>query len=84
MARDLAAATADIPGVTLTGPPAVNSVFARVPAAAIEPLQAWSFFWEWDLTESLVRWMTSFTTTAEDVARFAEGVRTLVARHLRG
>ena len=51
-------------------------------AAAIEPLQAWSFFWEWDLTESLVRWMTSFTTTPDDVARFAAGVRTIVAGHL--
>ena len=82
MARELAAATAGIPGVALTGPPEVNSVFARVPAAAIEPLQAWSFFWEWDLTESLVRWMTSFTTTPDDVARFAAGVRTIVAGHL--
>ena len=82
MARDLAAATAGIPGVALTGPPEVNSVFARVPASAIEPLQAWSFFWEWDLTESLVRWMTSFTTTPDDVARFAAGVRALVAHHL--
>jgi len=82
MAGALAAAVGDIPGVTLAGPPAVNSVFATVPAAAIEPLQAWSFFWEWDLTVSLVRWMTSFATTGDDVARFAAGVRAIVADHL--
>jgi threonine aldolase len=82
MARTLAAAVADIPGVSIPGPPAVNSVFATVPASAIEPLQAWSFFWEWDLTVSLVRWMTSFATTDEDVSRFAAGVRAIVADHL--
>jgi threonine aldolase len=82
MARGLAAAVGDIPGVTIAGPPAVNSVFATVPASSIEPLQAWSFFWEWDLTVSLVRWMTSFATTDEDITRFAAGVRAIVAEHL--
>ena len=46
----LAAAARDIPGVGIGRLPEVNAVFATVPAAAIEPLQAWSFFWEWDLT----------------------------------
>ena len=41
----------------------------------------WSFFWEWDLTVSLVRWMTSFATTDEDIDRFAAGVRAIVADH---
>jgi threonine aldolase len=84
MAGRLAAAAADIPGVDIARPPAVNSVFATVPASAIEPLQQWSFFWEWDLTVSLVRWMTSFATTAEDVARFTAGVRSIVADHVGG
>ena len=82
MARSLADAAADIPGVSLTGPPQVNSVFVTVPAAAIVPLQQWSFFWEWDLTQSLVRWMTSFTTTPEDIDRFVAGVRVIVADHV--
>src|SRR3546814_3923021 len=59
MAVLLTDAVRDIPGVAIAVPPAVNAVFAEVPLAAIEPLQAWSFFWEWDLTASLVRWMTS-------------------------
>ncbi len=79
MAARLADAVADVPGVDLQAAPAVNSMFATLPAAAIEPLQAWSFFWEWDRTASLVRWMTSFATTAEDVDRFAAGVRAIVA-----
>ena len=82
MASSLAAAVAGVPGVTVQGEPAVNSVFATIPAEAIVPLQEWSFFWEWDLTVSLVRWMTSFATTDEDVARFVAGVRAIVARHL--
>lgn len=83
MATELYNAVRDIPGISVD-PPAVNSVFARVPGSAIEPLQAWSFFWEWDLSESLVRWMTSFATTAQDVERFAAGVRMIVADHLDG
>jgi threonine aldolase len=79
MAVDLAHAVADIPGVDIASPPDVNAVFAAVPAAAIEPLQQWSFFWEWDLSRSLVRWMTSFATTGEDIERFAAGVRAIVA-----
>lgn len=81
MATALFHAVRDIPGVEVDEAPVVNSVFARVPAAAIEPLQDWSFFWEWDLQDSLVRWMTSFATTSEDVERFAAGVRPIVAEH---
>ena len=84
MAGALARAASDVPGVDVERPPAVNAVFATVPASAIEPLQGWSFFWEWDLTVSLVRWMTSFATTDEDVARFTAGVRAIVADHVEG
>lgn len=77
MAVALAVAVDDVPGVEVVRPPEVNAVFARVPAAAIRPLQEWSFFWEWDLEDSLVRWMTSFATTEEDISRFAAGLRTI-------
>src|SRR3546814_2729729 len=82
MAVRLTDAVRDIPGVAIAVPPAVNAVFAEVPLAAIEPLQAWSFFWEWDLTASLLCWMTSFVTTTDDVERFAAGVRAIVADYL--
>lgn len=78
MAGELARAVAAVPGVEVATPPEVNAVFAEVPAASIEPLQQWSFFWDWDLTRSLVRWMTSFATTREDIDRFATGVRAIV------
>jgi threonine aldolase len=75
MAALLAAEVEGIPGVELTRRPVVNSVFARVPANAIPALQDRSFFWVWDHASAEVRWMTSFDTTAEDVTRFAAGLR---------
>jgi threonine aldolase len=74
MAQLLAHRVERIDGVELAHEPRVNSVFVRLPSASISALQDWSFFWEWDPTESLVRWMTSFMTTTEDVEAFALGV----------
>jgi threonine aldolase len=37
-------------------------------------LQDWSFFWDWDMSRSQVRWMTSWDTTESDVDSFAAGV----------
>ncbi len=79
MAALLADAVAGIDGVAVPRPPAANAVFAHVPPDAVAPLQEWSFFWPWDPATSLVRWMTGFATTADDVARFAEGVAAVVA-----
>jgi len=79
MARRLAAATRDIPGVTPTREPEVNSVFVRLPHDAIRRLQERSFFWTWDETTDEVRWMTSFDTTDADVDEFAATVRDLLA-----
>lgn len=81
MAARLADRVRGIEGVRLLAEPAVNALFVELPAAAIVPLQEWSFIWEWDLEASLVRWMTSFSTTEEDVERFAAGVEVIVAAH---
>ncbi len=79
MAARLATAVAGIDGVVVPRPPEANAVFAHVPPAALAPLQEWSFFWPWDPATSLVRWMTGFATTEEDVDRFAAGVASIVA-----
>ena len=63
----------------LDGPPAVNSVFPSLPRPAIEPLRDWCFFWDWDESRDQVRWMTAWDTTVDDVERFAEGVRAVLA-----
>jgi threonine aldolase len=79
MAQRLADAVDGIDGVELLRRPAVNAVFAKVPAKAIAPLQDWSFFWIWDAAASEVRWMCSFDTTEDDVDRFAAGVGDVLA-----
>ena len=80
MASRLAERVARIPGVEVPRAPDANSVFAQIPTEKLEELQAWSFFWEWDRSRSLVRWMTSFATTDEDIERFAVGVEAILAR----
>jgi threonine aldolase len=79
MSQLLAERVAVIPGVEITRPPDVNSVFARVPPSALAALQAWSHFYVWEPVTTEVRWMTSYDTTADDVERFAAGVEALIA-----
>jgi len=78
MARRLADRVRGIDGVRISREPEANSLFVHLPSDAIVPLQEWSRFWEWDLDADLVRWMTSFVTTEDDVERFAVGVETLL------
>ena len=56
-------------------PPQVNSMYPHLSPAARAELQAWSFFWDWDLPAGQVRWMTSWDTTEQDVRSFAAGIR---------
>jgi threonine aldolase len=65
----LADRIAPTPPVEILRAPQANSIFVHLPGHAIEPLQNWSFFWTWDASKNLVRWMTSFATTEADVAR---------------
>lgn len=74
MAHELHRRVATIPGVEAGPGPAVNSIYPVLAPAIIAPLQAWSFFWDWDVSRHQVRWMTSWDTTAEDIATFAAGV----------
>jgi len=75
MAARLHEQVRNVPGLELGPPPAVNSLFPRLPKDTIERLRAWSFFYDWDPAVQQVRWMASFDTTEEDVDRFAAGVR---------
>jgi len=78
MATELHRLTHAIDGVELAGPPAVNSLFPRLPADVIGPLRDWCFFWDWDVSQHEVRWMTAWDTTAEDARTFARGVELLL------
>ncbi len=79
MATELHRLTEGIDGVELGGPPAVNSLFPRLAPEVIAPLRDWCFFWDWDVAEHQVRWMTGWDTTLDDVTTFARGVQLLTA-----
>jgi threonine aldolase len=79
MAARLAAALADVPGLTVTRPVQTNSVFAVLPAAITASLQREYPFYVWDESIGEVRWMCSWDTTEEDVDGFAAAVRSALA-----
>ena len=74
MAALLKKAITKIPGVKIVYPVEANGVFAQIPRRAIAKLQKRYFFYVWSEEESVVRWMCSFDTTAEDVKEFARFV----------
>ena len=76
MALRLGIGASAVPGVELDQPVQANGVFAALPPEVTEALQAEHPFYVWDETTGVVRWMTSFDTSPEDVdvivARLAE------------
>ncbi len=78
MSGHLFEATSHIDAVVHGSRPVVNSAFPTVPPEAIAPLQEWSFFWDWGVSGSQVRWMTAWDTTLDDVEQFAAGIRHLL------
>ena len=71
MARRLADGDQRVPGVRLRYPVESNAVFAALDPARIEALQREWNFHVWDEGEHVVRWMTAFDTTEDDVDVFA-------------
>ncbi|MGH8195837.1 MAG: threonine aldolase family protein [Woeseiaceae bacterium] len=74
MAARLAEAVSGIDAVQLVMPVETNAVFARLPPADIAELQDTEVFAMWDSRQSVVRWMTAFDTTEEEVDSFAERI----------
>ena len=80
MAARLAEGVSCLPGVELRQPVDSNAVFAVLDAAPIRELQRDWGFQVWDPAENLVRWMTAFDTTEEDVDEFVAAVCAAIAR----
>ena len=75
MARRLADGVDGVPGVRLRHPVESNGVFAALDPALVEPLQREWNFYVWDAGEHVVRWMTAFDTTEDDVDAFVAAIR---------
>jgi threonine aldolase len=77
MARLLEKELKNIPSVKITQKVDANGVFAKIPPELAKELKKHYFFYTWDEAESVVRWMTSFDTTEEDVHGFVKVLRVL-------
>jgi threonine aldolase len=80
MARLLEKEVTKIPQVKIVYKVEANGVFAKIPRQAIAKLQKRYIFYVWNEEESVVRWMCSFDTTAEDVQQFAKFVAQTIRR----
>jgi threonine aldolase len=78
MAQLLAQELAKIPQITITQKVEANGVFALVPKRYVPLLQKKYFFYVWNEETSEVRLMTSFDTTADDIADFVGLVKKTV------
>jgi len=78
MAELLQREISKIPQVKIVYKVEANGVFAQVPRVAVAKLQKRYFFYVWDESRSVVRWMCSFDTTEEDVREFTEFVKAVV------
>ena len=78
MAKLLGAGVAELPGLELDQPVTANGVFVRVPPHLIPRLESEAYFYVWDPARGVVRWMTSYDTTEEDVRSFLRLVRRIV------
>jgi threonine aldolase len=75
MAQLLKREVSKIPQVKIIYNVEANGVFAQIPRKAIAKLQKRYFFYVWNESQSVVRWMCSWDTTADDVKQFAEFVK---------
>lgn len=77
MARRLEQGLREVPGVEISRATETNAVFARVPAAWIEPLRKTAPFYVWDPKTSEIRLMASWDTRPSDVDAFVAAARAL-------
>lgn len=75
MAQLLCEAVRDLPQVRIMYPVQVNSLFVQLPREVWTGLLDDYFFYDWDETADVVRWMCSFDTTEQDIADFVAALR---------
>jgi threonine aldolase len=79
MARHLADGAKAVPGIEIVHPVQANAVFARLQPRQIAALQQDWIFHVWDESSHVVRWMTSFDTTEDDVSAFLDAIHRTAA-----
>lgn len=74
MATRLAEGLADVPGIKIQQLVQSNVVFAELDSDRVKALQQEWTFYNWN-ADDVVRWMTAFDTTPEDVDAFIAAIR---------
>lgn len=75
MAALLARQVRDMAQIEIVQPVDANAIFAKIPKEHLQSIRQQYFFYVWDEGRSIVRWMTSFDTTEEDVMGFVSLLR---------
>jgi len=75
MAKLLEKELSHIKEIKIAYPVESNAVFAILPKRIISELQKKSFFYVWDESTSIVRWMASFDTKEEDIHNFVKIIK---------
>ena len=75
MAQLLYQSVKDIPQVRVMYPVQVNSLFVQLPHEVWTSLLDDYFFYDWDESADIVRWMCSFDTTEADIAAFVAALK---------
>ena len=78
-ARMLFNKTNDIASLQLGSAPSANSMFPIIAEGPRRQLQEWAHFYDWDIAQDQVRWMTAWDVTGPEIDTFVAGVRTLLA-----
>lgn len=78
MAGLIAHGVGECKNVEIMYPVEANAVFAKIPKDKVEELQKHFFFYVWDEDESIVRWMTHWETSKEDVIEFVDKIKEVV------
>lgn len=79
MAARLGEGVERLSGAKLAAPVEVNAVFASLPAGAIAALLREHIFHVWDGEQGVVRWMTAFDSTEEEIDSFLADVARALA-----
>lgn len=67
-------ATGAISGLSFSAPTQANAVFALLDNAIADRIREKFRFYDWDRAKGEVRWMCSFDTTEDDIARFVDTI----------
>lgn len=78
MAQLLYQGLQEIPQIKVMYPVQVNSVFVQMPRKSWHSLLNDYFFYDWDESNDVVRFMCSFDTTEQDIHEFVSAIRNVI------